>query len=129
MYINIYKYVYMLFLKASPVTDLSIYALIIYSFQSSSLRPNLYTMLPNRMKTFCKSNATPRLVSFLSIKITYNFVFTCFFFFCFGLPLFMKSSTITQTAAIIDANPMTKPIRSHILAILAPDSEVLSSEI
>lgn len=72
MYINIYKY--MLFLKAFPVTDLSIYACVIYSFQSSSLRPNLYTMLPNRMKTFCKSSATPRLVSFLSMKITYKVV-------------------------------------------------------
>lgn len=37
---------------------------------------------------------------------------------------------MTQTAAIMEAKPMKKPTNSHILAILAPDSdELCSSEI
>jgi len=44
-------------------------------------------------------------------------------------PLLMKSSIITQTAAMMEAKPITKPTSSQILAILAPDSEGFSSEI
>lgn len=41
----------------------------------------------------------------------------------------MKSSIITQMAAMMEAKPIRKPTSSQIFAILAPDSDEFSSEI